>query len=238
MNNMTDLEAFAKGSDFVAKYWDHTADGRENFRIDLAAVFSNRPGDCIAHPSGCFGGADSDASNAYNVGGFGDSGFASTFRDSKYLSDGGTSNQIYHTEGGGINFAAAGDNHYEEYSGLSLMRKTNYEWMTFHETSQKKWKKPDSDGNCGSSWEDLFSSYIGIQMGESLRNGSVSPRDFGNLIRTQLGNNDHSIDDKLINKVPKSSEWEIKKEDMNMDRFKNYKQENKMFDQSKCPKEY
>lgn len=133
------------------------------------------------------------------------------FRDSKYFTEYNNSfkgwpsqkppSAVFHTMGGGINFSFAGDWHC-----YYIFCKSTTEWLTYHETEQHGYRQPSENGDCGSSWEDLFSSYEGIDLGAELKNGDIKILDFGNNLRSRLGGEvSHNFCTDFISKVPQSN---------------------------------
>lgn len=229
--NMTDLEILSAGSDFLARYWTHDPQMYtvNEFESDLATAFSNRDGEkCVISGEGCYSGSTREA---FFVGNLGDTGFGNIFRDTKYsIYDPlfNQSHQPFHLIGGGVNFAFAGDSHC-----YFFICKTNFEWMTWHETAQKGFKQISLNGQCGSSYEDLFLSYEGINLGELLRTGNLTPKTFGSEILSRLSRNDWSLNAYIL-QVPISNEWDIKYDYLEIDRIRGYTNATEELDNSNC----
>jgi hypothetical protein len=218
MNQISDLEVFAQGAEFIASYWDDNEQGRVAFESDLAVVFANREGTCVLSRGGCF---DEISRDAYFVSRLGDSGFSNIFRDSKYFMvdpKNLPSNQIFHTMGGGINFAFAGEYH---CYGATNICKSTLDWLTFHETAEFYYTKPSDIGDCGTSFEDLFASYVGVNLGRYLKNGDVSIKDFGDFIRYYLGENHYDYN-ALIQMNMDGPHWDIEYSQLNIERLEGY----------------
>lgn len=215
---LTDLDILTMGSDFISYPLNDDSDGRDLFINDLSTVFANRDGkECVESESGCYEGNER---GAYFIGQLGDTVFANIFRDTKYYiknQDNNQSNQIFHVVGGGINFSYANDNHCSYFLCMSTK-----EWMTFHETTQKVYSKPSLVGECGSSYEDLFLSFKGEDLGLSLRSGTVSVHKFGSMVHTDLSYNGWDIS-YLVGRIPSNILWgNVEESDIDLNRLKGY----------------
>ena len=178
LGGLNDLEAMATIADVAAvtlRSWDAILPALSHIFL---GVETSGPGTLIkaalsSHANGCagVGREPHDCGGATDY--FKDSGFHDEFKDGH--------NQPYHVWGYIAETASPG-----QPLGWAAGVAFSVWGNTFHERIQDElnW-----DGGWGTSWQDYYLSYAGMEIGTLITDQSITPAELGNVLRDRLGPN-------------------------------------------------